>query len=77
MGDLSYRIKETTDYGNFVELQAILVKDLVEYQSKSGGVTDDFAVLNWKEAPATESVAVKQGVPDTEPEEDDSSELPF
>ena len=61
-GDLSYRIKETDTYGNFVELQAILVKELVEYQSKAGGVVDDFGAVKLAEAPAgKEKVAEVQG----------------
>ena len=61
-GDLSYRIKETDTYGNFVELQAILVKELVEYQSKAGAVTEDFGAVKLAEAPAgKEKVAEVQG----------------
>ena len=60
-GDLSYRIKETDSYGNFVELQAILVKELVEYQSKASGVTDEFGPVSLKAAPQTEKVAQLQG----------------
>ena len=82
-GDLSYRIKETDTYGNFVELQAILVKELVEYQSKAGGVVDDFGAVKLAEAPAAkEKVAEVQGgakaAPVVEPEDDsDDSSLPF
>lgn len=82
-GDLSYRIKETDTYGNFVELQAILVKELVEYQSKAGGVVDDFGAVKLAEAPAgKEKVAEVQGAPAKaqpapEPEDDDSQDLPF
>ena len=86
-GDLSYRIKETDTYGNFVELQAILVKELVEYQSKAGGVVDDFGAVKLAEAPAgKEKVAEVQGgakaapvaAPVAEPEDDlDDSSLPF
>lgn len=80
-GTLSYRVKETDSYGNFAELQAILVTDLVEYQSKAGGVTDDFGPVKLKDAPVQERVAPKQGevqVPQEEPEEDfDSDSVPF
>lgn len=82
-GDLSYRIKETDTYGNFVELQAILVKELVEYQSKAGAVTEDFGAVKLAEAPAgKEKVAEVQGgakaAPVVEPEDDlDDSSLPF
>lgn len=87
-GDLSYRIKETDTYGNFVELQAILVKELVEYQSKAGGVVDDFGSVDLKPAPASEQVVEIQGNPEAkakprkdaapEPEDDfDSESLPF
>lgn len=80
-GTLSYRIKETDSYGNFAELQAILVTDLVEYQSKAGGVTDDFGPVKLKDAPVQERVAPKQGntpVVQEESEEDFNSEnLPF
>lgn len=80
-GTMSYRIKETKDYGNFVELQALLITDLVEYKSKAGGVTDDFGPVKLAEAPVQEKVAVKQGgapVTQVEPEDDDiSSDLPF
>lgn len=64
-GDLSYRIKETDSYGNFVELQAILVKELVEYQSKSGGVVDDFGDVVLADSPqAKERVVEVQGEPE-------------
>lgn len=64
-GDLSYRIKETDSYGNFVELQAILVKELVEYQSKSGGVTDDFGDVALDAPPqGKEQVVEIQGDPE-------------
>ncbi len=82
-GDLSYRIKETDTYGNFVELQAILVKELVEYQSKAGGVVDDFGDVKLAEAPAgKEKVAEVQGAPAkaqpaSEPEDDFDTEVPF
>ena len=82
-GDLSYRIKETDTYGNFVELQAILVKELVEYQSKAGAVTEDFGAVKLAEAPAGKEkvVEVKGGAkaaPVAEPEDDlDDNSLPF
>lgn len=84
-GTLSYRIKETSTYGNFVELQAILVTDLVEYKSKSGGVTDDFGDVKLSQAPVEKVVEI-QGNPEAkakpravepEPEEDGLSDLPF
>lgn len=58
-GDLSYRVKETDEYGNFVELQAILVKDLIEYNSK--GVTSDFGDVPLAKAPEREQVVERQG----------------
>jgi hypothetical protein len=80
-GTLSYRIKETDTYGNFAELQAILVTDLVEYQSKGGGVTDDFGPVKLAEAPAQERVVVKQGeAPAAQEDPEDSfysENLPF
>lgn len=79
-GTLSYRIKETDTYGNFAELQAILVTDLVEYQSKSGGVVDDFGPVKLKDAPVQERVAPKQGqapVEVVETEDEDLESLPF
>lgn len=80
-GTLSYRVKETDSYGNFAELQAILVTDLVEYQSKAGGVTDDFGPVKLKDAPVQERVAPKQGeakAVQEEPEDDfDSDSVPF
>ncbi|RYY51342.1 MAG: hypothetical protein EOO06_01015 [Chitinophagaceae bacterium] len=80
-GTMSYRVKETKDYGNFVELQALLITDLVEYKSKAGGVTDDFGPVKLAEAPVQERVAVKQGgatVTQAEPEDElDDSALPF
>jgi hypothetical protein len=79
-GTMSYRIKETKDYGNFVELQALLITDLVEYKSKAGSVTEDFGPVKLAEAPVQEKVAVKQGpapVAQEEPEDDDMSSLPF
>lgn len=84
-GAISYRIKETTTYGNFVELQAILVTDLVEYKSKGGGVTDDFGDVKLTQAPAEKVVEI-QGEPEAkakprkvevELEDDLDSELPF
>lgn len=80
-GTLSYRVKETDSYGNFAELQAILVTELVEYQSKAGGVTDDFGPVKLKDAPVQERVAPKQGQAQAEPEESeedfDSDFVPF
>jgi len=81
-GTISYRVKETDTYGNFVELQAILVTDLVEYQSKAGGVTDEFGPVTLKDAPAQERVAPKQGgAPvvreEVEEHELESDSLPF
>lgn len=84
-GDISYRVKETDTYGNFVELQAILVKELVEYQSKAGGVTDEFGPVTLKAAPVEKVVEI-QGSPEAkvkprqvepEPEFDESEDLPF
>lgn len=62
-GDISYRVKETDSYGNFVELQAILVKELVEYQSKSAGVTDEFGPVELKASPKEQVVEI-QGNPE-------------
>lgn len=80
-GTMSYRIKETKDYGNFVELQALLITDLVEYKSKAGSVTEDFGPVKLAEAPVQEKVAVKQGAvvqtPAFESDEDLDSSLPF
>lgn len=86
-GDFSYRIKETKDYGNFVELQALLVKDLVEYKSKAGGVADDFGGVTLAAAPKSEQVVEIQGNPEAKakprkevapaPELDDGEEPPF
>ena len=87
-GVLSYRIKETSTYGNFVELQAILVTDLVEYQSKGGGVTDDFGDVALATAPQSERVVEIQGDPkakakprkEVEPQSDYSAiddDIPF
>ena len=84
-GDISYRVKETDSYGNFVELQAILVKELVEYQSKSAGVTDEFGPVELKASPKEQVVEI-QGNPeakakprkeDVVEEADESSDLPF
>lgn len=80
-GTISYRVKETDTYGNFVELQAILVTDLVEYQSKAGGVTDEFGPVKLKEAPAQERVAPKQSPAiveqDVDQDELEADNLPF
>ena len=67
-GKLSYRIKETDTYGNFAELQAILVTDLVEYTSKSAGVTDEFGPVTLAEAPKKENVTTIQGEVAPEPQ---------
>lgn len=85
-GVLSYRIKETSTYGNFVELQAILVTDLVEYHSKGGGVTDDFGDVVLAEVPKNEQVVEIQGNPEakakpridvSQVEKDGSEDDPF
>jgi len=89
-GKLSYRVKETTSYGNFVELQSILVEDLVVYESKSGGVGADFGVGAVAEVPSDLTVVKKQGEKPTakaakasakkapEPQDEDGSEdAPF
>lgn len=76
-GVLSYRVKETTTYGNFAELQAILVTDLVEYQSKGGGVTDDFGDVDLAPAPKKETVVEIQGDPEAKakPRKEDSPKV--
>jgi len=85
-GDFSYRVKETKDYGNFVELQALLIKDLVEYKSKAGGVTDDFGNVALAPAPKSEQVVEIQGDPEAKAKpskevaveaDSESDELPF
>lgn len=76
-GDFSYRIKETKDYGNFVELQALLIKELVEYKSKSGGVTEDFGAVKLKEAPTKEKVVEVQGGDEVESFDEDMDDNPF
>jgi len=85
-GDFSYRVKETKDYGNFVELQALLIKDLVEYKSKAGGVTDDFGNVALVPAPKSEQVVEIQGDPEAKAKprkevaveaDSESDELPF
>ena len=68
-----------------MELQAILVKDLVEYQSKSAGVTDEFGPVELKASPKEQVVEI-QGNPEAKAKPrkeevvedlDESSDLPF
>lgn len=59
-GKASYRVKETDSYGNFIELQSILVEHLIPYVSKSAGVGADFGVTSLAEVPANQRVVNKQ-----------------
>lgn len=85
-GDFSYRVKETKDYGSFVELQALLVKELVEYKSKAGSVTEDFGDVTLAKAPESEEIVEIQGDPEAKAkprkvevaeDEEDCDQLPF
>lgn len=84
-GSASYRVKETDSYGNFIELQAILVKNLIPYVSKSGGVGADFGITNLAEVPEDKRAVVsKQGDAPGKPAkpaevegDDDSDSAPF
>ena len=60
-GKASYRVKETDTYGNFIELQSILVEDLIEYVSKAGGVGAEFGVTQLADVPENQRVVQKQG----------------
>ena len=65
-GKASYRIKATESYGDFLELQSILVEELVVYTSKGGSVGSDFGVTQLAEVPQGHRVVVKQGESEVE-----------
>jgi hypothetical protein len=71
-GKASYRVKETDSYGNFIELQSILVQNLIPYVSKSGGVGAEFGVTQLAEVPANQRVVNKQ----TDVQEDEAPKKP-
>lgn len=86
-GKLSYRENSNT-YGNFFDLQAILVEKLVEFTGGSGGIAADFGAVKLAEAPEDMKVVQKQSEgfagkgakkPEPEPEmdEEDFSDSPF
>ena len=60
-GKASYRVKETDTYGNFIELQSILVETLIPYVSKGGSIGSEFGVTKLAEVPANQRVVQKQG----------------
>ncbi len=60
-GKASYRVKETDSYGNFIELQSILVEDLIKYESKGGSIGAEFGVTELAEVPTNQRVVQKQG----------------
>lgn len=70
-GKVSYRVKETDTYGNFLELQSILVEHLIPYVSKGGNVGSDFGVTKLAEVPANQRVVTKQ----TDVVEDEEEEV--
>lgn len=63
-GKASYRVKETDSYGNFIELQSILIETLVPYESKGGSIGAEFGVTKLADVPQNQRVVQKQG--DTE-----------
>lgn len=60
-GKASYRVKETDTYGNFIELQSILVEHLIPYVSKAGSIGSEFGVTKLAEVPQNQRVVNKQG----------------
>lgn len=60
-GKASYRVKETDTYGNFIELQSILVETLIPYVSKGGSVGAEFGVTKLADVPVNQRVVQKQG----------------
>lgn len=60
-GKASYRVKETDSYGNFLELQSILVEKLIPYVSKGGSIGSEFGVTKLAEVPQNQRVVQKQG----------------
>lgn len=59
-GKASYRVKETDSYGNFIELQSILVQHLIPYVSKASGPGGDFGVTDLAEIPEDKKAVVKK-----------------
>ena len=57
----------SNSYGEFVQLDAILVEEMNEYQSKGGTPGSDFGATTFAEIPKNQKVVQKQG-------EDDSDE---
>ena len=60
-GKASYRVKETDSYGNFIELQSILVENLIPYVSKGGSIGAEFGVTKLAKVPQNHRTVQKQG----------------
>ena len=60
-GQACYRVKETDSYGNFLELQSILIEDLIVYESKGASVGSEFGVTKLADIPSNQRVVQKQG----------------
>ena len=54
----------SNSYGEFVQLDAILVEELVEYKSKGGLPGSDFGAVEYAEVPSNQKVVQKQGETD-------------
>ena len=78
----------SNSYGEFVQLDAILVEKMIEYQGAGGGVGSDFGAVVLAEAPENQKVVQKQGEvaekevvkpkkPNKPVQQDDSDESPF
>jgi hypothetical protein len=62
--------KFSNSYGEFVQLDAILVEELIEYQSKGGTPGSEFGVTELAAVPKNQKVVQKQGEDDDEEEDE-------
>lgn len=51
----------SNSYGEFVQLDAILVEKMIEYAGAGGGIGSDFGVTDLQEVPQNQKVVQKQG----------------
>lgn len=64
-GKVSYSTFSNS-YGEFVQLDAILVEDMIEYAGAGGGIGSEFGATALAEVPKNQKVVQKQGEEDEE-----------
>lgn len=61
----------SNSYGEFVQLDAILVNEMIEYQSAGGSVGSEFGATKLAEAPKNQKTVTKQGEKEDAPKKDE------